>query len=362
MKTTILSADDLRQIVKRVGIDTLMDETIQRLNSTFAGYDPGETLIPTRGGFKYSHPQLGLIEWMPGMRVGEGAYIKVVGYHPDSGALHGLPTILSTQSLYSVRDGRLLSLMDASFATALRTGAASAVASQVLARPDADALGLIGSGAQAVTQLHALSRVFEIKEVFLFDTNADAMRSFAARIAPLGLEHIRLHAGPVAEWLHKVDILVTATSVGIGDGPVFHDLDVPAQLHINAIGSDFPGKFEVPKTVLARALVCPDFPEQAAAEGECQRVMPEDIGPDIATLVKDPQRYAAERDRITVFDSTGWALEDMVTTDLFRDYARRFGLGHELQLETISSDHLDPYQFLRETGEPAQPLRSAGNA
>jgi ornithine cyclodeaminase/alanine dehydrogenase-like protein (mu-crystallin family) len=351
MKTTILSADDLRYIVGHVGLDEMMDEMIRRLTTTFAEYNPGETVIPVRGGFKYSHPHLGLIEWMPGMRVGEGVYIKVVGYHPESGTLHGLPTILSTQSMYSVNDGHMISLMDASFATALRTGATSAVASKVLARPGSSVIGFIGTGAQAVTQLHALSRLFPIEKIYLFDTDAAAMDSFPARIACLNLDDLSMNAGPVKSWINGVDILVTATSVGIGDGPVFEDNNLPEHLHVNAIGSDFPGKYEVPKSVLARALVCPDFPEQAKAEGECQRIMPEDIGPDIQTLVKERESFSKVQQQCTVFDSTGWALEDIVTTDMFREYAEQFKVGRELQLETISSDHLNPYQFLQEPPE-----------
>lgn len=348
MKTRVLSADDLRHIVNNVGLDTVMDETIARLTDTFANYDAKSTVIPTRGGFKYSHPHLGLIEWMPGMRVGEGVYIKVVGYHPESGVLNGMPTILSTQSLYDVDNGHLVHLMDASFVTALRTGAASAIASRVLAKPDSNTIGFIGSGAQAVTQLHALSREFPVENVYLFDTNPHAMESFEKRIENLGLGHLKIHYGNVNEWIGFVDILVTATSVGIGDGPVFVDENLPSHLHINAVGSDFPGKFEVPKTVLARGLVCPDFPEQAAAEGECQHMMPEDIGPSIATLTGEPDQYKHQQQCITVFDSTGWALEDIVTMDLFREYAKVLNIGSDIQLETISSDHLNPYQFLKE--------------
>jgi ornithine cyclodeaminase/alanine dehydrogenase-like protein (mu-crystallin family) len=346
MKTTIISAYDLRYIVNHIGLDELMDEMIRRLTVAFSQHNPGETVIPVRGGFKYSHPHLGLIEWMPGMRVGEGVYIKMVGYHPNSGVLNGLPTILSTQSMYSVNDGHMICLMDASFTTALRTGATSAVASRLLARPGSAVIGLVGTGAQAVTQLHALSRVFPIEKVYLFDIDIGSMESFPARVASLNLDRLSMESGPVEDWIKAVDILVTATSVGIGDGPVFPDAGLQEHIHINAVGSDFPGKFEVPKTVLARALVCPDFPEQAAAEGECQRMMPEDIGPDILTLFRERDRFNNVQQRCTVFDSTGWALEDIVTIDLFREYAGKFKVGSEIQLETISTDHRNPYQFL----------------
>ena len=348
MYTTILSANDLRIIVNTVGLDKLMDITIQRLTETIQQYDSGKTIIPARGGFKYSHPHLGLIEWMPGMQVGKDVTIKVVGYHPESGKINGLPTILSTQSLYSVSDGHLISLMDASFVTALRTGAASAIASKVLAKPDASTIGLIGCGAQAVSQLHALTRLFPVKKVFLFDIDNQAMASFCSRISCLKLEHLSIQSGPIENWVNSVDILVTATSVGIGEGPVFQDVDLAEHIHINAIGSDFPGKFEIPKSVLARALVCPDFPEQAAVEGECQHIMPEDVGPDLQTLVNQTDQYVQAQQRCTVFDSTGWALEDIVTMAMFSEYAAELKLGHQLQLETISTDYLNPYAFIQQ--------------
>jgi flavorubredoxin len=77
-------------------------------------------------------------------------------------------------------------------------------------------------------------------------------------------------------------------------------------------------------------------------------MMPEDIGPDIQTLVKESERFSNYRERCTVFDSTGWALEDIVTMDLFREYAAEFKVGSEIQLETISTDHRNPYQFLED--------------
>ncbi len=348
MKTTVISADDLRKIVHKIGLDQLMDMVIDRLTSSIIRLENKQTIIPVRSGFKYSHPQLGLIEWMPGMITGKGVYIKVVGYHPLSGQTYKLPTILSTQSLYSVDDGHLVALMDASFATAIRTGAASAIASRILAKPDSNSLGIIGCGAQAVTQLHALSRIFPLTQVFLFDTNDATMHSFSSRIQALKLDSLSLQSGQVADWIDKIDILITATSVDIGEGPVFADQNLPAHIHINAIGSDFPGKFELPKSVLERAIVFPDFTEQAIVEGECQHLMPENIGPDLYTLVSQPTKFSQAQHQTTVFDSTGWALEDIVTINVIYELAEKYGIGRQILLESISSDPRNPYQFLTE--------------
>jgi len=348
MYTTILTASDVGEIVHRVGLDELMDETIGRLNEAFAGFDPVKIVVPARDGFQYETPDMGLLEWMPGMRAGESAHIKVVGYHPNNGARHGLPTILSTLSMYGVSDGHLRGVMDATLITALRTGAASAVASGVLARADASVLGFIGCGAQAVTQLHALSRVFQLSDVYIYDLDPGAMATFSDRVRCLGLEHVQIHCRPAQDFLAAVDILCTATSVGIGQGPVFKDQQLKPHIHVNAIGSDFPGKVELPTELLRRSFVCPDFGAQAIKEGECQQLDSGDIGPDIYTLVKERSRYRTKRETSTVFDSTGWALEDMVCMDMFMEYAASFEIGRLLELESASSDCLNPYQFLFE--------------
>lgn len=346
MQTTILTADNVREIVLRVGLDALMDETIARLTEAFRTFDPVNTVVPTRSGFKYEAPAMGLIEWMPCMRSGDKANIKIVGYHPSNGTHHDLPTILSTMSMYGVNDGHLQALMDATFVTALRTGAASAIASRVLAQPGAADLGLIGAGAQAVTQLHALSRIFPLRRVFVHDIDLAALASFESRVACLSLKAIEIVKAPPEAFLGEVDILCTATSVEIGAGPVFDDDGLRPHAHVNAVGSDFPGKTELPEALLRASLVCPDFAEQALKEGESQLLASDELGPELHQLVKQQDRYLAGRDRQTVFDSTGWAVEDMVCMELFLGYSREFGIGQELQLESMSSDHRSPYQFL----------------
>jgi L-lysine cyclodeaminase len=359
MHTTILTVSDVRDIVQRVGLDTLMEESITRLGAAFAAFDPLKVVVPARDGFQYQAPDLGLIEWMPCMRAGEAAHIKVVGYHPGNSRRHDLPTILSTLSMYGVQDGHLRGVMDATFITALRTGAASAVASRILAMENTATLGLIGCGAQAVTQLHALSRVFDIDRVEIYDTDSEAMASFSQRLRCLDLDNVEVRPAKPQEILRRADILCTATSIGIGEGPVFDYGDFKQHLHVNAIGSDFPGKIELPARFVRESMVCPDFPDQALKEGECQRLERSEMGPDIHTLVKHQDDYLSYRARPTVFDSTGWAVEDMVCMDMFMEYAAEFGIGMQLELESISTDALNPYQFLFDS-QPGTVLREAG--
>lgn len=346
MDTTIMSARDIGLVVGKVGLNVLMDELILRLTAALACYDASECVTPTRHGFHYNDEKhMGLVEWMPAMQAGERVTIKMVGYHPHNPERWQLPTILSTVSVFDVESGHLMGLADATFLTALRTGAASAIASRALAKSDSRTLGLIGAGAQACTQLHAIARLFDLTDVLVYDVDAATAQSFAERVAHLGL---KLHIRPasLATVASGADILCTATSVDPGLGPVFEDEGLNPWLHINAVGADFPGKVEVPLSVLQRAFVCPDFLDQAMKEGECQQLDRADISANLVDVVKSPERYAAQRESLSVFDSTGWALEDQVAMALLLDYARELKLGQRMALEAISPDPKNPYGFL----------------
>jgi ornithine cyclodeaminase/alanine dehydrogenase-like protein (mu-crystallin family) len=345
MKTLVLSAEDIRRIVSHVGLDALMDTMIARLTQAFSSFDSHKVFTPARHGFSYQQPHTGLLEWMPTLESGRHATIKVVGYHPHNPALNRLPTILSTASVYDVSSGHLVGIADATFLTALRTGAASAVASKILALPKSRSLGMIGAGAQAVTQAHALSRIFDLREVWTFDVNSAVSHTLPRRAAQAGLPIDVIGPETLAARLASTDIVCTATTVDVGAGPVLADGDFKPGVHFNAVGSDFPGKFELPATLLQRSLVCPDFGAQARKEGECQQIPASDIGPELVDLVKHPEKYHDARDRSTVFDSTGWAYEDHLAMKMLADYAADLGLGTHIELESVGTDPLDPYHF-----------------
>jgi len=345
METVIFSVDDLRRIIHHVGLDRLMDEVIEELTVACRQYDETKSSVPVRGGFHYRSPNVGLLEWMPAIEYGRQAVIKMVGYHPTNPELRDLPTILSVAFTFDVTTGHMIGMVDGTFLTALRTGAASAVASRVLASPRSRVLGLIGAGAQAISQLHALSRVFSFEQVLVFDTNAETSETFADRATVLALSDTSIKVASLDTVVTSAHILCTATSVDLGGGPVFQDLLLKPSLHINAIGSDFPGKFEVPESVLHRSLVCPDFRDQAIHEGECQQIEPTEIGPDLVDLIKHADRYEPYQESPTVFDSTGWALEDLVASNVIFRHGRDLECGTLVDIESLSADPKNPYGF-----------------
>lgn len=343
-RTLILSSDDVQQIVLHYGLDVVMDVLISRLSEAIQEYDTQFTEIPVRSGFNYEWPHSGLVEWMPVFQLGSQVVIKVVGYHPSNPSQFGLPTIVSTISSYDTATGHLLGLMDGVLLTALRTGAASAVASRALAHPASSTLGLIGCGAQAITQLHALSRLFELDRVLIYDIDPDALLSFRERCAMLAL-NADIVSAEIEDIVPGSDILCTATSIGVGSGPLFSQLSTRPHLHVNAVGSDFPGKIELPLELLLQSFVCPDFREQAVAEGECQQLAVDQIGPDLVEVIQKQQNFTAIQKQRSVFDSTGWALEDQVAMEVFLEYASELGLGQEIAIETLPADAKNPYHF-----------------
>jgi ornithine cyclodeaminase/alanine dehydrogenase-like protein (mu-crystallin family) len=321
-----------------------MDLMTDRLSEALAGSAQGTGNTPTRDGFRRCHAESGALEWMPHHEPGRAVTIKTVAYTPGNPGSLGLPTVLGTVARYDDATGHLVAISDGVLLTAIRTGAASAVASRLLAIPGARVLGLIGAGAQAVTQLHALSRVFPLERVLVHDIDPHHAASFAHRAAFTGLP---VEVAGVPEIEAAADIICTATTVPIGAGPVLAGDSLRPHVHINAVGADLPGKVELPLHVLRRALVCPDHVGQSCREGECQQLGGHELGPDLPTICARPELAHQNRWRTTVFDSTGFALEDHVALDLILELAIRAGLGQRVELECIPGDALDPYGSVR---------------
>ncbi|WP_245734126.1 ornithine cyclodeaminase family protein [Lentzea jiangxiensis] len=306
---------------------------------------------PPRSGFQRGGALRGVIETMPHREPGGGVTIKTVSYSPDNVARHRLPTIMGTIARVEDKTGRLLALADAGLLTALRTGAASAIATRLLAHPDAHVVGIVGAGAQAVTQLHGITQVLDVREVLVHDINLGTAADFARRVAFLNLD---VKMAEPREVLARAEVICTATSVKPGEGPVLPDGVHQPHLHVNSVGADETGKTELPVPLLRRALVCVDHREQALKEGECQQLSEHEVGPSLAELCAHPSRALKHRGRLTVFDSTGFAFEDHVAFDVLMGLADELGVGTKLALEGQPEDLLDPYSiaaFRRTSGD-----------
>ena len=342
LSTRIIGASDMARMVEIVGRDQFMDLMIDALRDRFERFDPDNVQVRSRDGFRYDKPDLGLIEWMPTHEVSGPVVVKMVGYHPTNPMQRRLPSVIATSAMWDTTSGHLVTLGDATLLTSVRTGAASAIATDLLARSGPVRLGVVGLGAQAVTQIHAISRVRPIERIIALDVDEEVAATLQERIAFIGVDVEVVDSGRAATITSEVDVLCTCTSVDIGAGPVLGEAPPRPWLHVNAVGADFPGKVELPLSLLRTALVVPDIREQCRLEGECQQIPEESIGPELWELMRAPASAHAAG-RVTVFDSTGWAVEDDAALRLAHDLATRFDLGTDMILESISRDPYNPY-------------------
>ncbi len=341
--TTVLAQEHIVEIIRRVGRDELMDRVIEQLDEALAAVVPDDDLTPARDGFRRGEGDPGVLEWMPHREPGRAVTLKAVSYAPRNPVEFGLPTILGTVTRFDDITGRLTVLCDGVLLTAIRTGAASAVASRLLARAGSTVLGHIGAGAQSVTQVHALSRVLPIRQVLVHDIDPQRSASFAKRVAFTGLD---VQVADLRTIEESADVICTATSVAPGAGPVLPGRWLKPDVHINALGSDLPGKTEVPVALLrGAALVCADHLGQALKEGECQQLDRSELGPELRQLCADRKLADGYRPGVTVFDSTGFALEDHIALDVLAQIAAEEEIGLRVSIEHLPGDCLDPYSL-----------------
>lgn len=242
------------------------------------------------------------------------AGVKIVNVHPKNPVLHGLRTVMAVVELLDPRTGAPLCIMDGTWLTSLRTGAAGGVAARLLARRDSRNVAIVGAGAQARMQLMALHLVLEsIVSVKVFDIVRENSLRFAEEMSNrLGLK-VDV-ASSVEEAVKKADVIVTVTP---SRKPIVMNEWVGDGVHINAIGADAPGKQELDPRILKRAKVVVDDLEQASHSGEVNvpisrgQLSIDDIYAELGDIVtgKKPGRESA--DEITVFDSTGLAIHDI---------------------------------------------------
>lgn len=344
MQALMLCQSDIKRVLSVVGRDTVMDRLINDLHEQFAAVGRGEIEEPpSRTGFARTGDVPGVVELMPHRDPGAAVTVKIISYSPDNFGRFGLPTITGTIFRVDDSNGRLVALADGSVFTAMRTGAVAAVASRLLSPPQSRVLGLIGAGAQAVTQAHALSRVFPLDRILASDVDAGNAKSLARRIGFLGLP---VEVVAPESIVSSADIISTVTSVAVGAGPVLPYGAHQPYLHINAMGADEHGKTELPKLLLDNAYICVDHVGQARQEGEFQQLPNREIGPSLAALCATPGLAREKAPELTVLDSTGSAFADHISFSVLLGFADELGLGQKVDIECTLEDVLNPYSLL----------------
>jgi ornithine cyclodeaminase/alanine dehydrogenase len=237
---------------------------------------------------------------------------------------------MNTVLLFEAQTCALKCIMDGTFITGCRTSAAGAISVKYLARLDAEKLCVIGAGNQAQRQLEAIMRVRKLTEVRAWDALPEFLEKYVKEMsAETGLQ-IR-KCGTAEEAVRGADIVVTTTRAR--SGPIVKKEWVQPGTHIAAIGADMPGKQELYADIFAGAKVVCDSINLCVENGETQNAVkagilrPANIHAEIGEIILGKKPGRENPDEVTIFDTVGMAIQDIVTAAILYKGALEKGLG-----------------------------------
>jgi alanine dehydrogenase len=311
-------------------------DAIEAMAAAFRLHAEGRATAPARSVVAVDGE--GLLLVMPAQAregpAGTGLGAKLVSVYPGNRA-RGHPTIYASYVLLDGATGQPLALLEGTYLTALRTGATSALATRLLARPDARRVVCFGAGVQAGFQLLCLGAVRRLEQVAVVGRDPARVRQFAeAMQARLGIP-VAVAADPRAA-VRAADLITCATTAST---PVVFGADLRPGTHVDLVGAFRPTDREADTEAVRRARVVVDTYEGALAEaGDLLIPMREGafdrghIAAELAELVAGTRPGRTHQDQITLFKSVGWALEDLAAARLAYNRARALGVGTEVVL------------------------------
>lgn len=321
----VLTRQDLEEVLDiRAAIDAVERGLVEHARGT-VNMPPRQLISVDGRGTAYV-----MSSYLGGMR---SLGVKVVSEFAKN-ADKGLPTITGAVLLMDVETGVPLCLMEGSYLTALRTGAASAVAARSLSVVDAHIVGIIGTGAQARTQVLGLWTVRDVQVVKAYSRTRERVRAFCQEVTDLlGVD--AMVADSPEEVVHGSDVVVTATTA---TRPVLKGKWLEPGVHVNSIGGSRAR--EIDAEVYRRSVVVVDSREavlqeardlqEAVAQGAFS---PNDIYAELGELVAGMKMGRVRVEDITLFRSVGIALEDVAAASLAYERAVRSGVGSVVDLQ-----------------------------
>ena len=257
MKLKVLSRSDVAQAVS-------MAEAIKAVKKGFIQLSMEQAQVPLRTQIPVTKRN-GVTLFMPAyLMKSETIGAKIVSVFPNN-RRRGLPTIHALVIVVDAKTGRPLAAMDGTYLTALRTGAASGLATELLARKESRVAAIFGAGTQSRTQLEAVCTVRDIERSWVYDVRPSVARAFASEMKERGSPipaDIRV-AQTTRQALHEADVVCTATT---SFRPVFADSSLKLGVHINGVGSYTPEMQEIPARTVVRSKVVVDSREASLAE------------------------------------------------------------------------------------------------
>lgn len=292
-------------------------DAIEAVEEGFRQLALGHVTMPQRAATSIA-PHGGLHLSMPAYVDGEPGTltIKIITVYPDNPTTQNLPMIQGVLLIYDARNGRLLAMMDAEHLTAMRTGAASGVATRALARSDSRVVTLFGAGAQAAAQLAAVCAVRPVQQAYVVTRTGQRDANFCRQIeADLGIE--ASPAGDVRAAVASSDIICTATNA---QTPIFDGSWLRDGTHINAVGAYTSSMRELDTATVQRARIYVDDHTAAQSEAgdllipiELGELTYEQVTGELGQVLTAEVPGRTDGRDITLFKSVGLAMQDAVT-------------------------------------------------
>ena len=311
-----------------------MAECMEVVDKAFVELACGTAVLPLRINL-FTQEGLGL--YMPAYLKEMGALAcKVVTSYVNNPAKHNLPTILGKVLLQDPETGDVICIMDGGYLTAVRTGAASGVATRYLAREDRrQKVGIFGAGAQGRTQLWAMTVARDIAKAYVYDVHNEAVSRFIAEMtSKLQMDIVR--ATSPEQILEEADIICTASS---SPTPLFDGNKVREGTHINGVGSHTPNARELDTAIIKRSKIIADSSDACLREaGDIMIPIQEGaideshLYAELGEVIIGKKPGRTDVNEITLFKYNGLAIQDVAAAKLVYDKAVPAGIGTSVEL------------------------------
>jgi ornithine cyclodeaminase/alanine dehydrogenase-like protein (mu-crystallin family) len=305
-----------------------MNQAIEAMKGAFAELSSNRALVPSRLNLGIPEAN-GEALIMPAYSLStERIGLKFLSLFRDNPG-QGLPLIQALVILMDATNGRPLALLDGSSLTALRTGAASGAATDILAPKEAKTVTIFGAGVQGRTQLEAVCAVRAIDQAYICDSLLKAAGEFVQEMS--AQLTIPVEVVEPAEGVGSADIICTATT---SSEPVFADQDLKTGAHINAVGAYKPDEREIPSETVQRAKVVVDHRESCWSEAgeliiplEQGLIAKDHIHGELGSIIAGEQAGRESAEEITLFKSVGNAIQDLFAASHALEAAEQQDLG-----------------------------------
>jgi alanine dehydrogenase len=314
-----------------------INEVLEVVEQAFREKGLGKVQMPAKTYLYYERYD-GDLRVMPAyMESMDISAVKVVNVHPKNRTFN-LPTVMAIIILIDPKTGSPQAIMDGTDITSARTGAAAGVATKYLAKEGVIRLGIVGAGVQATKQLLYISQVRELLEVRVYDKSDETKKKFVQTAQEKYPKLKIIPTRSIEEAVQYQDVVCTVTP---SRKPIIMNDWIEDGIHINAIGADAQGKQELDPAILKRSKVYVDDWDQASHSGEINvpiskgLISRDDIYGQLGEVVAGKKKGRTSKKEITVFDSTGLAIQDAVVAKLVHKKASDKKVGTEFQLSSL---------------------------